>query len=526
MSDGTGAGALPPIPAVVHGHVVRAGTHPAVIDGAGRLSYADLWREAAELAALIAKQAEASSNRLVAIQVGRDRDAPIAMLAVLMAGCAFVPIAPAYPRAHRELLLADSGAQIILVSDGSSPDHEEAGRVAGIGLYLRPEGRPRDDLPADLAYVIYTSGTTGRPKGCMVEHASVLALLRSTEELFRHPPGGDVWAALHSFSFDVSVWEVWGALVQGGTTAIGSTETMQRPAAVLEFLRAHAVTILSQTPSMFAYIVDEAAGDVAGLPDLRWVVLAGEAVKLADVQRWVATSIAPEARVVNMHGITEVTIYDTFADVTDMPATTAPLRATPIGNCLPHLGVSVRDDAGAEVADGEPGELWFSGSGVAAGYLGQPDLTSSRFVTVATPGGKQRQYRSGDMGYRSPDGSLHCIGRRDDQIKLRGYRIELGEIESALRRLPAVRDAACVVGKNSLGHELLFAHLVESAPTSDGDLRTGLRAVLPAHMCPQVFVRHDVLPVTANGKLDRKRLTQPADAAPDAGTEPEEHRRG
>ncbi|MGX6601990.1 amino acid adenylation domain-containing protein [Micromonosporaceae bacterium Da 78-11] len=499
------------VDAVVRDRRADCADRPAVVDAAGTISYRELFAQAGELAAVLAARPEAGTNRLVAVQLGRDRTGPVAMLAVLLAGCAFVPVDPTHPVARREMLLADCDAQLIVVTEGAEPAGSRLiGSAAGARVYVRDTGRPRADLPDDLAYVIYTSGTTGEPKGCMVGHAQVLALFDHTAAEFDLGPD-DVWSAFHSFSFDFSVWEIWGALLFGGATVVVPPRELARPDALLDLIGRHGVTVLSLTPSMFAHVAAEAVAAGTVLPRVRLTVLGGEAVRLGDVRTWVDHEVAPGGRVVNMYGITEITVHATQIDVTGIAVTgtTRGIRrgSTPIGDPLKHLAISIRDAEGHELGPGAEGEIWVSGAGVIAGYLGRPDLTAARFVTVAGPGGAERHYRSGDAGFRAADGSLHCTGRLDNQVKLRGFRVELGEIEATLRRVPGLRDAACTVERNDLGNDLLVAYVVDDRARTDCELRDDLRRTLPHYMIPQLFVRRTVLPVSVNGKLDRAALS-------------------
>jgi nonribosomal peptide synthetase DhbF len=493
------------IDAVVRDRVADCADRPAVVDSAGTTSYRQLLARAGELAAVLVARPESRTNRLVAVQLGRDRSGPVAMLAVLLAGCAFVPVDPTYPAARREMLLTDCGAQLIVVTEGAEPAGcRLIGSAAGARVYVRDTGHPRGDLPDDLAYVVYTSGTTGEPKGCMVGHAQVLALFDNTAAEFDLGPG-DVWSAFHSFSFDFSVWEIWGALMFGGATVVVPPRELTRPQAFLELIGRHGVTVLSLTPSIFAHVAAEAVAAGTVLPRVRLTVLGGEAVRLTDVRAWVDHEVAPRGRVVNMYGITEITVHATQIDVT---GTACGIRqgSTPIGDPLKHLAISIRDEDGHELGPGAEGEIWVAGAGVIAGYLGRPDLTAARFVTVDLPGGPERHYRSGDAGFRAADGSLHYTGRLDNQVKLRGFRVELGEIESTLRRVPGLRDGACTVERNDFGNDLLVAYIVDDRARTDCELRDDLRRTLPHYMIPQLFVRRTDLPVSVNGKLDRAAL--------------------
>jgi amino acid adenylation domain-containing protein len=359
------------------------------------------------------------------------------------------------------------------------------------------------ELPADVAYVIYTSGSTGAPKGVLVGHRQVLALVDACDQRYEFG-ADDVWTQFHSPSFDFSVWELWGALLHGGRLVIVPAETGASPPAFARLLADESVTVLSQVPTSFGYLVAALEEEPTALPVLRYVVFGGEAVNPAAVDRWFTAGWAPNATVVNMYGITETTVHVTHGVLT--PGRTRPRTdATPIGTPLPHLRVIVVDEDLRPVPPGTAGEMLVAGAGVSHGYLHRPELTAQRFVRLSGVDGPV--YRSGDWGVVDENGDLHYVGRRDGQVQLRGFRVECGEIEAALADHPGLLECAVVLGANRLGEPVLEAHLVpRGAPVPTAELRAHLAARLPAHLVPGRYRTHTALPRAASGKVDRTAL--------------------
>jgi nonribosomal peptide synthetase DhbF len=484
------------------------------------LTYRELDARSDRLAAAIS----AAPDGPVAIRMRRGGLAPLAVLAVAKAGRAYVPVDPAYPQSRQQHILSDSGATLLVCDDGTADEPSVPQTVEHIALVRLP-GHGRPSLPERAAYVIYTSGSTGRPKGCVVTHDNVTALIDAAAGLFGFGLD-DVWTLFHSLSFDFSVWELWAPLLSGGSVVVVPPDATTDPRALLELLRRHHVTVLNQVPSVFGHLVNEAALTGARLPDLRRVIFGGEAIVPTDLLRWLDLDVAPQAELINMYGITETTVHVTYCRLSrELIAASTPGR-TPIGRALPHLTVSLRDETGAPAAQGQAGEIWVSGDGVCAGYLGLPELTTQRFPHEQG----LRWYRSGDWGVQAPDGELFYAGRRDEQVKLGGFRIELGEVESVLRKLPGVAAAACTVQRTAAGVDQLVAYVVldDATPLPAATIRQQLGATLPAHLVPHRLHRLERLPVTGNGKLDRAALAtathiaEPASAAGRAPRSPRE----
>ncbi|WP_416971071.1 amino acid adenylation domain-containing protein [Streptomyces sp. 4F14] len=478
------------------------GDRVAVRCGRRSLTYRQLDERAAELAGAL-QALGVDPARPVGILLERSADMVAAALAVLRVGCCYVPLDPATPRARLDVILQDADPAVVITSG-------DLAALPGERAVLRVDAPPPSGTGAPAvvpagrdsrAYVIFTSGTTGRPKGVQVTHGNVLRLFSSSEGHYGFGPE-DVWSLFHSFAFDVSVWEMWGALLYGGTLVVVPKATAQDPVAFRALLREERVTVLSQTPTAFNQLAAEDVRHPDRLP-LRWVVFGGEALHFSDLKRWADKYGDDTPALVNMYGITETTVHASFRRVRRADLDRG---LSLIGRPLPDLEFLLLDEELAPVAAGETGEIVVTGPGVALGYLGRPDLTRERFVEL--PGGRGRGYRSGDLARLLPDGEFVYHGRRDDQVKIRGFRIELGEVEGALRALDGVAEAAVVARELPQQGRALVAYVVADGPGAE--LRRQLAQVLPEYMLPSVFVPLDALPLTHNGKLDRRALPDPA----------------
>lgn len=504
----------------------------AVSGEAGSLTYAELNARANRVARLLLERG-AAPGRVVALSLRRDVALLPALLAVLKTGAAYLPLDTGHP-AERLRLVVEDAAPVLLVTDG---DLAEPLAGAGVPTVLLGDprverdlaGRPSGDLtdaerggpvsPSDLAYIIHTSGSTGRPKGVPVPHSHVVRLLASAQEHFAFG-ADDVWTLFHSYAFDVSVFEMWGALLHGGRLVVVPYAVSRSPRDLLRLLRHEGVTVLSQTPSAFEQLAD-ADTERATAGALRYVILAGEELRPERLRPWADRYGLDAPALVNMYGITETTVHATHhrltrADLDD------PRRGSVVGTPLADLRIHLLDPAGRPVPAGATGEIHVSGPGVAAGYLNRPDLTAERFLDdpFGPPG--SRMYRSGDLARRRADGTLEFLGRADAQVQLRGFRVEPGEIEAVLARHPRVTRAAVVVRRAENGARQLVAYTVAAgdAPPSPAELRAHAAAHLPEYMVPAACVPLGALPLTANGKLDVRALPAPDFTATAAGARP------
>ena len=480
----------------------------ALVDGDTEYSYAQLDQASDRLATGLAAHGVGPSD-VVGVVAARQASTVVSILAVLRTGASYVPLDPTYPARRLRQMVEDAGVQVLV----GAVDAVDADWAAGLTV-LDPDAPGRATTTVvptaaggqDPAYVLYTSGSTGRPKGCVVTHANVLALLRATLPLFE-VDAADRWSVFHSFSFDFSVWELWGAFATGATAVLVGDRAARSPAALLDLLVAEHVTVLNQVPSVFRYLtLAHAEADRPALA-VRYLVLSGEAMDPAVASDFLAGLTGPHPVVLNMYGITEITVLATVRALTAAElaglAQAGGAGRSPIGVALPHLEVSLRDPAGAPVAPGETGEIWVAGAGVAAGYLNRPELTAERFTTAEG----RRWYRSGDLARQAADGGLEYAGRADDQVKVRGYRVELGEIEAVLRQHPLVLDAAVhLAGTDPC---FLVASLVAADPPADlvARVRGYATGQLPRHLVPDRYRLLPRLPLTPSGKLDRRALT-------------------
>ncbi|MBX9403188.1 amino acid adenylation domain-containing protein [Lysobacter sp. BMK333-48F3] len=487
------------------------------------LSYGELNRRANRLAHHL-RGLGVGPDALVAIGLERGLDLVVAILATLKAGGAYVPLDPVYPD-ERLLHMLDDSAPVALIGDEDlirrlqpsadcrlvRMDSAEAERPWARASSDNPEVEGL--TPAHLAYVIYTSGSTGLPKGVMVEHAQVSRLFAATQADFGFGRD-DVWTLFHSFAFDFSVWELWGALIHGGRLIVVPHAISRAPAEFHRLVCEQGVTVLNQTPSAFRQFV--AAGQAAPRPHaLRYVIFGGEALEMASLKPWYAQPHNLATRLVNMYGITETTVHVTYRAL--QPADAERPGASPIGTRIGDLSLYVLDPQGRPLPVGCTGEMYVGGAGVARGYLRRPQLDAQRFLPDRFSGAPgARMYRTGDLGRYLADGTLEYFGRNDQQVKIRGFRIELGEIEAQLSQVEGVGEAVVVARADVPGDQRLVAYLVagDDAPLPEpARLREALRDRLPDYMLPAAYVRLPALPLTANGKLDRKALPAPDDQA-------------
>ncbi|WP_051852859.1 non-ribosomal peptide synthetase [Streptomyces aureocirculatus] len=449
--------------------VARHPDRTALSLGGEHLDYATLNTRANRLAhALLARGA--GPERLVALALPRSVDAVVAILAVLKSGAGYLPLDLDHPPERVDRTLADARPVLLVSQDpldiGTGVPRLVLGaRGTTEELAVRPDTDPTDAdrlaplTPGAAAYVIYTSGSTGRPKGVVVSHHNVVRLFTETADEFRFDEH-DVWSLFHSYAFDVSVWEIWGALLHGGRLVVVPYETSRTPERFRALLAAERVTVLSQTPSAFYPLLeaDRASGAHDSELALRMVVFAGEALDFGKLAPWYGRHRDDAPVLVNMYGITETTVHTTLTRLTAADA--VPGAPSRIGSGIRDLALYVLDEALRPVPPGVAGELYVAGDGVTRGYLGRPGLTAQRFLADPFGAPGARMYRSGDVVRRTGRGDLEFIGRADQQIKIRGFRIEPGEIEAALTAHPAARQAAVVAREDRPGDRRLVAYVV------------------------------------------------------------------
>ncbi len=431
----------------------------------------------------------------MAVCVERGPRVLVAMLAVWKAGGVYLPLDPTYPAERLAFLLRDSGAALVLTESGVVLP-EFAGEVV---LVETPgeetSADPVNVSPDDLAYLIYTSGSTGTPKGVMVAHAQLAHTLRGAVEVLGLA-AGDVVAALASVAFDISLLELVAPLLAGAAVRVVPRAVARDPGALVE--ASADVTVLHAVPALMRQVVEAARGG-GGLPRLRLLLVGGDTVPPDLLEEMRRVFPAAETRV--LYGPTEATV---ICATWPLPAEGA-VQGHPIGAPLPGVRLRVCDALGGPVPVGVPGEIVVSGGGVARGYLGRPELSADRFV----PAEGGRAYRTGDRGRWRADGTLEFLGRLDQQVKVRGFRIEPGEVEAVLSQHPLVGESVVVVRGDAAGERVLVAYHTAESLLSAYELREHLLRSLPEYMLPAAFVRMDALPLTANGKVDRRRLPAP-----------------
>lgn len=476
------------------------------------LSYRELDRRSNQLAQALRKRG-VTRGTPVGLCVERSLHTMVSILGILKAGGCYVPLDPVAPQERLAFIMKDSGSCLVV----TETDLREKVEGAGIpvlhldgeeGDWLQESDHPVDDesTPSDLAYIMYTSGTTGQPKGTLVTHANIVRLIRGMTDLY-HFHEQDIWTLFHTYAFDVSVGEMWGALLNGGKLVIVPYEVSRRPDQFLDLLQRERVTVLTQTPSAFEQLIAYEGETAERKPlALRYVLFIGERLEMAGLRPWVERHGDEQPQLINTYGPTETSVY-----VTHRRITAADLDDTRsfIGRPLPDLRMYLLDEKLRPVPLGAKGEICVSGPAVAQGYLNRPEQTAERFV--ADPyHPSTRLYRTGDWGRFTEDGDLEFCGRIDDQVKIRGYRVEPGEIETWLRAHADVQVAAVTVREDVPGNPRLVAYIVPTTESfSEPELRAFLQEKVPEYMIPTVWVTIDAIPLNANGKLDRKALPQP-----------------
>jgi amino acid adenylation domain-containing protein len=488
----------------------------AAADGQS-FTYRELDERANQLAGCLLERGLQTGDP-VGIYMDRTIHVVVSILGVLKAGAAYVPLDDMYPDERVAFMIRDAqiGYLVARADKADGLDLDASVQVvdldrdaASIGQCSRGNSK-HGAGPDDPAYIIYTSGSTGRPKGVIVTHANVTRLLRSTERWFGFNHS-DTWSLFHSYAFDFSVWEIWGALLYGGRLVVVPQQLSRSPADFLELLEREKVTVLNQTPSAFHQLISaDAEAEPKRALALRYVIFGGEALDYERLRPWFERHADTSPLLVNMYGITETTVHATYRPirVSDLDR-----RGSLIGEPLPDPRLYIVDRFGNPSPLGVPGELWVGGDGVAGGYLHRPQLTAEKFT--ADPfraDGQGRVYHSGDLARFLADGDIEYLGRIDSQVQIRGFRVELGEIEARLATHPDVSEAV-VVADQPESDTRLIAYCVAAGKerTAAADLRRFLGGSLPGYMIPSHFVFLEAFPLTVNGKLDHRSLPTPED---------------
>ncbi|PYP87326.1 MAG: hypothetical protein DMF61_09930 [Blastocatellia bacterium AA13] len=524
------------------------------------LSYRELNGRANKLAHHL-RELGAGAESLVAVYTERTPEMTISLLGILKSGAAYLPLEPSLPQERLSYMLEDSGARLLVACTRPPQDLSIS---AGRAIYLdedwpRIANKSADNLgltalPDNPAYVIYTSGSTGSPKGVAVTHGNVQRLFDATDHGFDFDEH-DAWTLFHSYAFDFSVWEMWGALSYGGKLVITPYSTSRSPEAFYDLLCDEGVTVLNQTPSAFRQLIHAEASmrDTKPLA-LRYVIFGGEALDIPSLAPWFDKHGDETPSLINMYGITETTVHVTYRRMSAKDVESA--SGSVIGEPIPDLRMRLLDEYLQLMPRGLSGQLCVGGAGLARGYVGRPGLTAERFIPEPFSGRPgERLYLSGDLA-RHRDGDTEYLGRLDRQVKVRGYRIELGEIEAALMKNPAVAEAVVLAADGAPGQKRLVAYIVPAARSieaaalsaSSGTnalavlpggtnafnrgaarfddapaapafslhrIQSYLKEMLPDYMLPAAYVTLEKLPLTSNGKIDRRALPAPGSERPD-----------
>ncbi|SON61920.1 Dimodular nonribosomal peptide synthase [Mycobacterium simulans] len=504
------AATSPSIPVLFAAQVSRSPDAVALSGGERSWTYGEVDEAANRLAHLLTAHG-AGPGHFVALLFSRSVEAVVAIVAVLKTGAAYLPIDPAHPAARIEFMLADAAPIAAITTTELRP------RLDGCNLAVididdpvhdtQPSTAPPAPSADDVAYVIYTSGTTGVPKGVAITHRNVTTLLATLDAELELAPG-QAWTQCHSYAFDFSVWEIWGALLSGGRLVVVPDEVTRSPDELHALLIGEQVSVLSQTPSAFYALqtADAVSPEPGRHLKLRAVVFGGEALQPNRLRDWLDNHPGSPC-LHNMYGITETTVHASLREIVDGDTASS---ASPIGAPLAHLAFFVLDGSLRPVPAGVVGELYVAGSGLAVGYWGRAGLTASRFVACPFGGGGvlgARMYRSGDLVRWRLDGQLDYVGRGDEQVKIRGYRIELGEVQAALAGLDGVEQAVVIARQDGPGDKRLVGYVTGTADPVQA--RVALATRLPAYMVPAAVVALDELPLTLNGKLDTRALRAP-----------------
>ncbi|MEV0981876.1 amino acid adenylation domain-containing protein [Streptomyces sp. NPDC049915] len=507
-----------PVHRLVEERAARTPEAVAVMDGTARLTYEQLDERADRLAALLYTRGVRLQDR-VAVCAERGLDTVVALLGICKAGGVYVPMDPDYPDERLAFMLRDTDASLLLTHERHRARLEQLGGVPAVLLDSADRECDAGEVPAsevgpdDLAYILYTSGSTGEPKGVMIEHRSICRLVDSTA--FAEVTTADVVGQTSNFCFDVYTYECWGALTSGATLAVVPKDALVDSGRLADTVRALGITTLWLTAPLFNRHLTERPDLLDGL---KTVLYGGEAVERSVADAVMSGPWAP-GRLVNCYGPTETTVYAVCHAVR---ASEEPRPTMPIGRPIDNTEAYVMDRTGRLTPVGLPGELWIAGPAVGRGYWNRPELTARRFVRHPfSDDPEARAYRTGDLVRWLPDGRLEFLGRLDDQVKLRGLRIELGEIESVVVAHEEVASAVVVL-RTVGGEPHLVAYVV---PVSDSNgtgpkLREHCRRSLPSYMVPTWFVTLESVPLTPNGKVDRRRLPPPEAAEADDYTPP------
>ncbi|MGA4721898.1 amino acid adenylation domain-containing protein [Fictibacillus nanhaiensis] len=481
--------------------------HTAIVYQENSLTYQELEQQSNQVANFLVRQG-VKKNSFVGICIDRSLEMVVGILGVLKSGAAYVPIDPKQPQDRQSFIVKDVNMDFVLTQEHLINNFSHNIQVITLDrdiedIQKEVISNPKVKVdPQDPAYVIYTSGSTGKPKGVIVPHKNVSRLFSSTSQWFDFDEN-DIWTNFHSFAFDFSVWEIWGALLNGGKLIVVPYWISRSPKDFINLMIKEKVTVLNQTPSAFKNTMNVLLEDEQFKFDLRYIVFGGEALEFQDLQPWFSRYGDEQPRLINMYGITETTVHATYFPITKQDAFHS--KGSIIGVPIPDLQFYVLDKFMQPVPNGAHGELYIGGDGLANGYLNRPELTNDRFINNPYKP-DQRLYKSGDIVRVNGEGNLTYIGRMDNQVKINGYRIELGEIQKIVKGYPDIRDAFILVHEGDQTKKMLLAYIVDDQQVNIDSLREYIRSQLPEYMVPQKIIRVEKFQLTSNGKIDTKAL--------------------
>lgn len=488
--------------------------HAALVFQDKSLSYRELNRSSLQMAQLL-RERGVKPNTIVGIMVDRSIDMIVGILSVLQSGGVYLPIDPEYPQQRFEYMLKDGNVDILLTTaealDRKEMDMKEINIINKVekliikemkNLNLTAIGLENVNKSSDLAYVIYTSGTTGKPKGAMIEHRNLVSLMFSDNNIFDFS-NKDIWVMFHSYCFDFSVWEMYGALLFGGKLILISRFTAINTVEFLNVLKLENVTVLNQTPTAFKNLMRLELEDNRQFLSTKYIIFGGETLQTYLLAPW--KEKYPGTKLINMYGITETTIFVTHKEITDKDIES---NRNNIGRSISTLRTYILDNDLNILPPGIRGELFVAGAGVGRGYLDLPELTNRKFVKSPYKKG-EIIYKSGDFARLSDTGDLEYIGRLDFQVKIRGFRIEKDEIEYNLKKYEKIQDAVVLIKETEPGEKNLYVYYVAKKDCGEilnSELREFLSLKIPAYMIPSYFIKIDKIPVTSNGKINESEL--------------------
>jgi len=480
------------------------------------MTYGELNLRSNQLAHFLRENGGVGREMIVGLILDRSFEMLISILGVLKSGGTYLPIDPDYPQERINYTLEDSACSVVLTKESFKELITTDALVIAVdstdcSVYSAENPQPINETE-DRCYIIYTSGSTGKPKGVQISHHNVFRLLFNDTNRFDFSEK-DTWSLFHSYCFDFSVWEMYGALLLGGKLVIVPKTTAQDAVAFVALAAKEKVTVLNQTPGAFYNFVEAETNTEVNLESIRYVIFGGEALHPVRLKSW--NEKYPNSKLVNMYGITETTVHVTYKEIGEKEIASG---ISNIGVPIPTLKCYVLDQHQRLVPLGVSGELCVSGEGLSKGYLNREELTAEKFIPHPFFEG-EKLYRSGDLARWLPNGELEYMGRIDYQVKIRGFRIELGEVEAAINAVSIVNQAAVICHTSEDGSNRLVAYVIGDSELSVNAIREELVKTIPEYMIPAQFVQLEALPVTSNGKIDRKNLPLPDGAGMKTGND-------